>query len=141
MTEITFDPITLIGMLVGAGAIASGIFYNALKIKQNTKSQYYQILKDLHEWFNNIQKNQKDVTVYRMETTNLGLFIKELIDAKIIPKKYVLQPYKFVFAESVWNIKRMDKRMTEEHDTKEFLKFCEENNIKETESPKRTLKD
>jgi len=141
MAEIIFDPITLIGILVSAGAISSGIFYNARKINQNTKARYYQILKDLYERFNNIQNNQENALVYRMEMTNFGLYIKDIIDVKIIPKKYVLQPLKYVFAESLWTLKRMDKPMIDEYDTKDFFKFCEENNIKELKPAEWTLKD
>lgn len=138
--ESTNDILTMIGLIVGGGGIASAIFYNALKINQSTKSQYYQILKDLHLRFDEIQHNKEGIS-YRMQMTNLGLFIKELIDAKIIPKKYVVQPFKFVFAESLWNIKRMSKQMTQEHDIKKFVEFCEKNKITEDQPPEWTLQD
>jgi len=51
MVEIALDTITIIGLFISIGGLIVVIFYNALKIKQNTKSQYYQILKDLNERF------------------------------------------------------------------------------------------
>ena len=108
-------------------------------IKQNTKAQYYQILRDLEEKFHVIQDNRNDGPKYRMYTTNLGQFIKRLIDSKIIPKAYVLQPYKFVFTEALWNINRASDDLKKEPDTKEFIEFCKENNIQEMEPPKWTF--
>ena len=130
----------LIGIIIGAVGLGSAVFYNAPKIKENTKSRYYQILKDLNQRFHEIQDIFDDETKFKMHTVNFGLTTKQLIDLKIIPKKYVVQSFKFAFSDALWILNRMEKGFEEEEeDTKDFIKFCKDNEIKETD-PKISLR-
>jgi len=141
MVNITIDTFTIIGLFISMGGLIAVILYNSLKIKQNTKSQYYQILKDLHERFHNIQDIQGDGPKYIMYVSNFGSFIKELIDAKIIPKKLVVTPYKYLFCETLWIYNRMDKKPRQEKDTQDFIKFCQENKFEEKKPPQWAIKN
>jgi len=133
MVEIIIETNALIGIIIGATGLGSAIFYNALKIKQNTKARYYQILKDLHQKFHEIQDIFDDETKFRMHVSNFGFFTKQLIDLKIIPKKYVVQTFKYAFSDALWILNRMDKKFQEEEDSQDFIKFCTDNKIKETD--------
>jgi len=139
MVEIVFDTYTIIGLFISIGGLIAVVLYNALKIKQNTKSQYYQVLKDLDKRFHDIQNIDSDGTRYLMNVHNFGHFIKELIDAKIVPKKLVLQPYKILLGETFWIIQHLHL-FEQEKDAISFVKFCQDNHIEEKSPPKWTLK-
>ncbi|WP_299290519.1 hypothetical protein [Nitrosopumilus sp.] len=140
MAEITQEILMLLGVIISAGGISGAIFYNALKLKQNTKSQYYQILKDIDERHHQIEEYYDDPHKQLMHRVNFGQFMKQLIDMKIIPKKFLIQTYKYDFSDALWILNRMEERHRNEPDSIEFVKFCDENNIIESE-PDKQLQD
>jgi len=133
MVEIVIETNALIGIIIGAVGLGSAVFYNALKIKENTKSRYYQILKDLNQRFHEIQDIFDDETKFRMHVVNFALTTNQLIDLKIIPKKYVVPSFKFAFSDALWILNRMKNGVKEEEDSQDFIKFCKDNKIKETD--------
>lgn len=124
------DFYTMLGVLVSAGGLGIVIFYNALKVKQNTKSRYYTILKDLHDRFHQIHEANEDEGLYRAKMLNFALFMEHLIQLNIINKKDIIKQYETVFSQAFWLYKNIDEIDLLAGD-KEFIKFCEKNKIKE----------
>jgi len=128
--------IALIGLIITAIGIIGALIYNAYNTKQNTKSRYYQILKDLEDRFHKIQDMDDTApSSYFMHVVNFAGFMIRLIKEGIIPKDLVFPQYTTIFSESLW-ISNLVKDKTKVED---IIEFCKENNVKEEQPPKRRL--
>jgi len=131
--------IALIAVIITGIGVAIAVFFNIRATRQNTKSQYYQIMKDLEERFHQIRDlTENDLPKYAMHTCNFAQFMVELIDQKIVPKKMVYPNYQPIFGEALWILNNITNKEIKK-DCKEFLDFCNENDIKEERISKSRL--
>ena len=125
----------IIGVIISAIGITGGFVYNAKTTQQNTRMQYYQVLKDVEKEFHEIERFQsEDIRHHAMRTNNFAVFLIKLINRKMVPKEYIYPQYDTVFQETLWIQKKMMKRNDTLGSTKEIEAvegFCKENNIQE----------
>jgi len=128
--------IALIGVIITGIGIGIGLYFNIRAINQNTKSRYYQILKDNDERFHQIHSLDKDSDprTYLMHITNFATHLYQLIDEGICPKNFILPHRSRTLSEALWIIKNATKL---EKEFPEYVKFCNDNNLK-PEMPSRT---
>jgi len=120
--------IALIGVIITGIGIGIGLYFNIRATNQNTKSRYYQILKDNEERFHQIQSLDKDADprTYFMHTSNFATFLYQLVEEGICPKDLIME-YRETLGEGLWVIKNVTSL---EKEFLKYIKFCEDNKIK-----------
>lgn len=135
------DGITIatIGVIISAIGITSGFVYNAWSIQQNTRTRYYQILKDVEKEFQEIEiLDHKNSVVHAMRISNFGVFLIKLANRNMIPEDYLYPPYHSIFAECLWIFNHVligKDSITTKEERIILEEFCKKNKIKE-ENPK-----
>ena len=125
--------IGLIGVILTGIGVAIAIFFNIRATKQNTKSHLYQVIKDLDDKFHEIENiPRKQITKYMMYSGNHAGFIFDLVGFGILDKKLVLENYKQRLGCGLWIFNNLVTKEIKDS-CKDYIKFCNDNNVKEIE--------
>jgi len=128
----------LIGVIISAMGITIGLLYNARSIKQNTRTRYYQIQKDIEKEYHKVMvENFEDDGIMSVRINNFAIFLIKIVNRKMIPKKHILPYYDDVMGQALYvqdMLKdTLDDRPGLKKEVELLQKFCKENNIEKDE--------
>ena len=130
----------LIALILTGIGIFIALVFNFFATKQNSRTQLYQILKDLEDKFHKIELDfpigtKYDFRNYFMSLINFATFMANIEKQKIIDKELLLTNYRYNFEIGLWIYNHIiDTDFQEQFEY--FKKFCKENKISES-SPKK----
>jgi len=78
----------IIGVMISAVGITIGFLYNARSIRQNTRTRYYQIQKDIEKRYHEAMvMYNEDAAERELRIINLAIFLIKIVNREMIPKK------------------------------------------------------
>jgi len=146
-----YEDFAIIFAGISALAAAAGLFFNGWTQSQQSKSNYYNVFKEIEEEYNDIDKRSLDLKEYvTLNDSELMKQSDEIINKtrqfkrdhvefheklahlyykKIIPKN-ILEYFNLTFSHACFYVETSDKKEKIKKQINNLIKWCDDNNIK-----------